>query len=96
MEYMHVVIVCQPGGWSTCGYCVSARWLEYMWLLCVSQVAGVHVVIVCQPGGWSTCCYCVSARWLELQGGWLAAVCIFPMLMGGRLFLKDDFHTDES
>ena len=45
---------CQPGGWSTCGYCVSARWLEYMRLLCVSRVAGVHVVIVCQPGGW--CC----------------------------------------
>ena len=38
---VHVVTVCQPGGWSTCGYCVSAGWLEYMWLLCVSRVAGV-------------------------------------------------------
>ena len=25
---VHVVIVCQPGGWSACGYCVSAGWLE--------------------------------------------------------------------
>ena len=38
---VHVVIECKPGGWSTCGYCVSARWLEYMWLLCASRVAGV-------------------------------------------------------
>ena len=55
------------------------------------------MVIVFQPGGWSTCGYCVSAGcMLVLQGGWLATVCIFPMLMGGRLFLKDDFHIDES
>ena len=38
-------------------FSVSAGWLECMWLLCVSRVAGVHVVIVCQPGGWSTCGY---------------------------------------
>ena len=42
------------------------------------------MVIVCQPGDW--CCK---------GDGWPLYV-FFPVLMGGRLFLKDDFHTDES
>ena len=51
---------------------------------CVSRVARVHEIVVCQPGG---CCCKVD--------GW-PAVCISSMLMGGRLYLKDDFHTDDS
>ena len=56
-----------------------------MWLLCVSQVAGVHVVIVCHPDGWSTCGYCMSAGWLEyMRVSRVAGVArriFFPMLM---------------
>ena len=85
-----MVILCQPGGWSTCGYLVSARWLEYMWLLCVGRVAGVYVVIECQPDGWSICGYCVSVGWLVLQG------IFFPMLMEADCSLMIIFHTNES